>query len=406
MSVINKMLQELERRQSGAVSQGHIGGAVRISAAAEPTRVWRRVAIGVGLVAIGGAVAYSTVWMKKQAPASGAAAVATAAPAAPAVPVAPAVAAPVAAAAATGASAPAPVAQAAPVVAAASAPTQATAAPSVAPTPSATPAPAAAPVLVKAAPQRKPLASAKAVPDRRAPVKEASSPTTAAVAAPARPMVKGTNVAARADDAASAKTISPRQDAEYRYQKALPLIQSGRLAEAQEMLQSALAADPSHGPARQLLAGVLIDSKHGKEAEALLRAGLEKNPQQVAQAMMLAHLQVEGGDLPSALATLRQSVSYADSNANYHALFAALLQRNGQHQDAVDQYSMALSKQPASAPWLVGLGISLQAQKRMAEARDAFMRAKQTGALGSDLSGFVDQRLKQTQAQAQREEGN
>jgi MSHA biogenesis protein MshN len=240
--------------------------------------------------------------------------------------------------------------------------------------------------------------------DRRTPVNASSSPAATAAVAPIQAAVKPANGASRADDSSTAKTISPRQDAEYRYQKALPLIQAGRIAEAQEMLQGALAADPSHGPARQLLAGILIDGKHGKEAEALLRAGLEKNPQQVSQAMMLARLQVDGGDLSGALSTLRQSLPHADNNTNYHALFAALLQRNGQHQEAVDQYTLALSKQPASAPWLVGLGISLQAQKRMAEAHEAFKRAKQSGTLGSDLSAFVDQRLKQTQTQ--REEGN
>jgi hypothetical protein len=129
MSVINKMLQELERRQSGAVSQGHISGAVRISAAAAPTRVLRRVAIGLMFVAVVVAVGYSAVWMKKQAPAVAAA------------PAVPSVATPVAAVPAPGAVAPASAVPAAPVVAAVSAPMQSAAAPSAAPARSATPAP-------------------------------------------------------------------------------------------------------------------------------------------------------------------------------------------------------------------------------------------------------------------------
>lgn len=378
MSVINKMLQELERRQSGTVSQGHMGGAVRISAAAAPTRIWRRMVIGSLLIAMGAAVAYGTVWMKKQAPAGGPAVLAAAAPVVPHAPANPVA------------------AVTAPTVASASAAPQAAQ-------------PFALPAPVATAPrgqhlQRKQSVPAKAKPSHEGAVKASASPTAPAAVAPAPPAKKSMNAASHVDDTASAKTISPRQEAEYRYQKALPLIQAGRIAEAQETLQGALASDPSHGPARQLLAGVLIDGKHGKEAEALLRSGLEKSPQQIAQAMMLAHLQVDGGDLPGALATLRQSLPYADNNSSYHAFFAALLQRNGQHQEAVDQYTVALSKPPVSAPWLVGLGISLQAQKRMAEAHEAFKRAKQSGALGSDLSTFVDQRMKQIQAQ--RVEGN
>ena len=49
---------------------------------------------------------------------------------------------------------------------------------------------------------------------------------------------------------------------------------------------------------------------------------------------------------------------------------------------------------PLSAGWM-GLGISLQAENRLPEARDAFSRAKASNTLSAPLLAFVDQKLGQ-----------
>ena len=45
----------------------------------------------------------------------------------------------------------------------------------------------------------------------------------------------------------------------------------------------------------------------------------------------------------------------------------------------------------------MGLGIALEGDGRPAEARDAFQRARATGALSAELDRFVEQRLRQIQ---------
>jgi MSHA biogenesis protein MshN len=42
----------------------------------------------------------------------------------------------------------------------------------------------------------------------------------------------------------------------------------------------------------------------------------------------------------------------------------------------------------------MGLGISLEAEGRPAEAREAFQRARATGALSVELDRFVEQKLR------------
>jgi MSHA biogenesis protein MshN len=60
-----------------------------------------------------------------------------------------------------------------------------------------------------------------------------------------------------------------------------------------------------------------------------------------------------------------------------------------------EQYQAALRTAPGNGVWLMGLGISLQAEKRNAEAIDAFQKARSTANLPSELQSFIDRRLQQ-----------
>lgn len=191
------------------------------------------------------------------------------------------------------------------------------------------------------------------------------------------------------------KELSPQQRAENAYRKAIGLTQQGRLAEAMDSLQQATKLDPFHLSARQMLVALLVDGKQPGEAEQLLQEGLKISPEQSGFAMVLARLQASRGDANAALETLRKGLSHASEKADYHALYAALLQRQQRHAEAIEQYQAALRQAPNSGVWLMGMGISLQAEKRDKEAEDAFTRAKASNTLSTDLKTFVEQRLQQ-----------
>lgn len=191
------------------------------------------------------------------------------------------------------------------------------------------------------------------------------------------------------------KELSPQQRAENEYRKAIGLTQQGRLSEAMDSLQQATRLDPFHLAARQMLAALLLDGKRPAEAEQVLREGLKTSPEQSGFAMLLARLQASRGDTNSALETLRKGLSHAAGKAEYHALYAALLQRQERHAEAIEQFQAALHRASNNGVWLMGMGISLQAEKRDKEAEDAFTRARSSGTLSADLKTFVEQRLKQ-----------
>ena len=183
--------------------------------------------------------------------------------------------------------------------------------------------------------------------------------------------------------------------AENEFRKATGLLNQGRVAEAIDGYRYTLAEDAAHGAARQALVGLLLENRRIDEAQQLLQEGLSLTPDRSSYAILLARVQVDRGDLQGAHDLLSRHAAAAANNADYLAFDAAVLQRLGRHKEAVSAYQAALRLAPNAGVWWMGMGISLQAENRDAEARDAFKHAKSAGGLGPDLVSFIDQRLKQ-----------
>ena len=198
-----------------------------------------------------------------------------------------------------------------------------------------------------------------------------------------------------ADIGKQVKELSPQQRAENEYRKAISLVQQRRVPEAIGELEQTLQIDARHEAARQTLVELLLDSRRQDEAISRLQEGLGLDPNQPGLAMILARLQVEKGEIRSAVDTLRRTLPHAVDRADYQAFLAALLQREGRHKEAIDHYGLALRKTPQNGVWWMGLGISLQAESRLPEARDAFGRAKASNTLSSELLAYVEQQLNQ-----------
>lgn len=192
-----------------------------------------------------------------------------------------------------------------------------------------------------------------------------------------------------------AKEVTPQQAIENSYRKAVSLIDAGQLSQAIFTLEQVLQLEPKHAAARQTLVGLLLDAKRQDDAMRRLQEGLAIDPAQSGMAMILARLQVERGNARAGQQTLERSLPYALNDAAYQAFFAALLQRENRNKEAIEHYAIALRKIPENGVWWMGYGISLQAENRLPEAKDAFTRAKESASLSAVLQTFVDQKLSQ-----------
>ncbi|HAT33901.1 MAG TPA: hypothetical protein DCW29_24575 [Janthinobacterium sp.] len=371
MSLINKMLQDLDARGS------HAGAATPTEVRPVPMReggqpVRALIICGVALAGAGIAFGGWRLFNRTPAPAPMPmpARVAMVAP-----PLAPIV-----VRAVVPALAPAPAA----VPAIVSAP--------VAPAPPALPAPvrlAAPPVVAAEADLPRAPSKNVALAHRR----RAQAEALAATARAGEPQRMPPNVVKMATPAWQGKDMSPPQRAENAYRGALNALQDGRVTEAIKGLEQTLRIDPRHEAARETLIRLLLESKRQDEAMQQAQLSLSLDANQPALAMLLARLQVEQGG--PALETLTRSLPYAGGNGEYLAFLAGLLQRDKRHREAAEQYTQALRTAPQNGLWWMGLGISLQAEKRLPEAKDAFERAKAAPELTPELLAFVERRLEQ-----------
>lgn len=191
------------------------------------------------------------------------------------------------------------------------------------------------------------------------------------------------------------KQVSPAQQADAEFRKAVALMQQGHVTDAMAGYEAALRLDAGHDAARQALVALLLESGRGMDAGRVLQDGLRNKPEHTGFAMLLARLQVEQGAVDLAVATLEKSLPYAKLQADYQAFFAALLQRQNRHKEAIAYYQIALQLVPNNGVWLMGHGISLQAMQRADDAKIAFRRALESKTLSPDLQEFVEMKLRE-----------
>ena len=390
MSLINRMLQDLDARQAAPGGRHPLPAEVR---PLPPRRPSRRPVVFAGLAVLALAVGLAVAQWPLVAPAAPA----------------PAAAAPVAAIAAVAAPPvppvqPAPTEQSAP--AEQPAPTVAAEKPAEPPaalpvetkrpatTPRAAPSPAApAEKKSAAAAVKPPDADSESKPARLRPPSTEKPSAASPKALDAPPPAHGKSVKPPTIERAEAAG-SPRERAEADYRKAIVALNQGRLDEAVDGLRKALRDDAMHVGARQLLVRLLLEAKRNDDAAQVLQDGLQGQPAQLGWAMTLARLQVDRGDLAGAWQTLDFSLPAAGHSADYQGFAAHVLQRLGRPREAVVHYLNAARLAPGDGRWWLGLGLALDAEGQTGEAREAYLRAKQSGNLSSALSALVEQKLR------------
>ncbi len=172
--------------------------------------------------------------------------------------------------------------------------------------------------------------------------------------------------------------------------RAYELAQRGRDVEAIELLQHTVHDWPQHAESRSALATLLNERGLPKEALAVLLEGAAIDPAHFA--LTAARMQIELGSPADALSTLAL-VPQPQRNAEYHGIAAAMAQRAGRHDMAIEEFRSALVAGKPRSIWLVGLGASLEQVGQKAEALKAYRQAQALGDVSSATSEFLRQRI-------------
>jgi MSHA biogenesis protein MshN len=230
-----------------------------------------------------------------------------------------------------------------------------------------------------------PIAEPKPKVKAPAPAAAKAEPTAKAPVAMTKPLV---------DKRERGKSVNEASDAHFR--RAAALLNQGRVSEAEEHLIAALQADPSHVPARQAYVALLLEQQRVDAALRVLREAVAVNPSQPTFSLALARIHVEQRDYRLALEVIDKAGSAAQS-ADFQALRGAVLQRLGRHGEAVSAYQKAVLGAPHAAGNWTALGISLEALGRSAEAAQAYQRALGAGPIAAELREYAQARIRALQ---------
>ncbi len=189
------------------------------------------------------------------------------------------------------------------------------------------------------------------------------------------------------------RSLTPEEQAENAYREAVRHLQESRLADAEETLREALAQNPRHVDARELLVGLITRAGQTTEAERLLEEGRSLVPDHYRFAQLLARIYARAGAEDRALTLLEQVEGSAQKDAGFQGLLATLYQRAGRHRDAIKAYGRAVILSPDQSQWWLGLGISLEAERSWGAAYSSYLRAVGGRDLDPNLAQYAKQRL-------------
>lgn len=274
------------------------------------------------------------------------------------------------------------------------------------------PAPAAAVTPEKPAPQAaetlKPAPGIETT-KREQPVKPAAKEQAKAAAAPTRkPAAKldldvpparilqaPAHAPARVEKRDRVRSVEDRAEAEFR--RGAALLNQGRSGEAEASFGAALNIYSAHVAARQALIAIRLEQRRIDEARRLLQEGVALDPGNVRFAAVLARILIERKDYPAALEVLNGVRSPEQGDAELHFMRGTALQRLGRHAEAAEAFQTSLRGAPQNGAAWMGLGISLEAAGKNSEAADAFRRAASAGTLGVEAREYAGQRARQLQ---------
>ena len=191
----------------------------------------------------------------------------------------------------------------------------------------------------------------------------------------------------------SKSNMSPAdQKAMYRSQ-ALNYLGKGDSRKAVEAYKNVLAVDPRDIEAREKLAGLYYGQDNHAEAIRVLDRGIALTPTHYDYRLFLSRIYKAHGDNAKALKVLEKANPPVAGNIDYYATMASIARESGDYVAASKAYTALASTNTSDGKWYLGLGISEEKQGRHRQALEAYRKAS-TLYLSQSSRKFVEGRIK------------
>lgn len=189
--------------------------------------------------------------------------------------------------------------------------------------------------------------------------------------------------------------LTPKQLAQKRFILANEAERDGKLKDAISYYEQTLGFDPSMHEARKQLAALHYGQGQLAKASEVLQQGMLLFPQQLDFALLLARVQQASGKADLALVTLANIPDTHPLARQKWMAQSDLAQKLGQFSLSEQAYRQLLQQEPQQAKWWMGLAYALDSQQQFPQARQAYRTALGHRGLSAQASAFIEQRLTQ-----------
>ncbi|MBR9906819.1 MAG: tetratricopeptide repeat protein [Gammaproteobacteria bacterium] len=186
--------------------------------------------------------------------------------------------------------------------------------------------------------------------------------------------------------------LSPEQLAQNNLEKARAAFEKGNRTEGQALLEKALVVKPDHVEVRSELAAYWYGRGMTTRALTLLQQGLDMRPQQAEWQLLFARILERIGRVEQAYTALLNIRNDAPQAPELLQLRAAAATQLGYFNEAAADYTV-LASQFGEGRWWLAAAVAHEDGDHTEAAVRCYQQALQSGDLGSDAREYIDQRL-------------
>ncbi|RUO71954.1 tetratricopeptide repeat protein [Idiomarina ramblicola] len=154
--------------------------------------------------------------------------------------------------------------------------------------------------------------------------------------------------------------LSPAEIASQHIEKAQKAQQQGRLTSAEDHWRKALAVTPENKDVRKKLAALQFGRNKVSQALTTLEAGFKLAPTDFEFRLLSARILEKEARPAAALSLLKQATPDASEHPEYVQKQALLAQEMGDYQTAANAYQRLVQAEPAQGRWYLGKAVAEQ----------------------------------------------
>lgn len=177
-------------------------------------------------------------------------------------------------------------------------------------------------------------------------------------------------------------------------QQAQVAVKQGNNQQAIPLLEKIVLQEPQNRAARKKLAALLFAQDQKIKAQQILTEGLNLQPDGLDMRLMLARVYVQSKDNHTAHKVLSDYPVNTALHPDLVSYRASLAQQIDQYGAARQDYLSLIDSQPSNSKWWLGLGICEEKLGNSSAALQAYQKVQGSEQLAIEVRQFVQQRIR------------